>query len=128
MSPLAELYSRNWQTRQSQDGLEQFLSRYPELNIADVVEVLLVDQALEWQHGSGPSVEQYLVHFPAVSDQPRSVLELLCGEMRAAHVRGQPVDIAKYVARFPDFHESLRRQGEVLHWLSADSEDAKSSD
>jgi len=66
MSPLAERYYRGWQTGQSVDGLERFLALYPGLNVVQMVEVLLVDQALEWQGGAGPGVEQYCQRFPII--------------------------------------------------------------
>ncbi|MBW3598964.1 MAG: hypothetical protein KY475_17040 [Planctomycetes bacterium] len=82
-----------------------------------LVEVLLVDQALEWQDAAGPSVEQYLQRFPAVTDHQPLVLELVYGELRAARALCLTVDAEAYVARFPDLAEPLRRQMEVSTWL-----------
>lgn len=100
------------------DGLEQFLSQNPEMNVVQLVEVLLVDQALEWQRGPGPSIEQYLQRIPIVSDQQQAILELAYGEMRATRALGLPVDVDAYEARFPDLAEPLRRQMEVFEWLA----------
>ena len=118
MSTLAEQYHASWQTNRSPAGLEQFLARFPGLNDVELLEVLLVDQALQWQDGPGPSVEQYLQRLPTVSDQPQAVLELVYGEMRAIRaLGGPPVDVEAYVARFPDLADPLRRQMEVSAWL-----------
>jgi hypothetical protein len=118
MSPLAERYYRSWQTERLADGLDRFLARLPGLDVVQLVEVLLVDQALEWQNEPGPRVEQYLQRFPIVVDQRQAVLELVCGEMRAVRALGLSVDVDTYVARFPDLAEPLRRQTEVSAWLT----------
>ena len=117
MSPAAERYYRSWQTERLADGLDRFLARFPGLNSAQLLEVLLVDQALEWQDEPGPRVEQYLQRFPIVADQWQAVLELVYGEMRAARALGLRVDVDAYAARFPDLAEPLRRQVEVSVWL-----------
>jgi hypothetical protein len=118
MSTPAEQYYASWQTNRSPGRLEQFLARFSDLDVVELIDVLLVDQALQWQAGPGPSVEQYLERFPAVSDRRHAVLELVYGEMRAVRgLGGSPVDIAAYVARFPDLADPLRRQMEVSSWL-----------
>ena len=118
MSTPAEQYYASWQTNRSPAGLEQFLARFPGLSVVELIEVLLVDQALQWQGGPGPSVEQYLQRLPTVSDQRQAVLELVYGEMRAVRaLGGSPVDVETYVARFPDLADPLRRQMEVSAWL-----------
>jgi hypothetical protein len=118
MSTLAEQYYASWQTNRSPAGLELFLARFPGLNLAELIEVVLMDQALQWQAGPGASVEQYLERFPAVSDQRHAVLELVYGEMRVVRaLGGPPVDVEAYVARFPDLADPLRRQMEVSAWL-----------
>ena len=88
MSPLAARYYRGWQTERVADGLERFLAQCPDLNVTQLVEVLLVDQALEWQNGPGPFVEQYIERFSAVAGQREAVLELVYGEMRAMRALG----------------------------------------
>ena len=118
MSPLAKRYYRSWQTERLADGLDRFLAGFPGLNSTQLAEVLLVDQALEWQNEPGPSVEQYLRRFPIVADQRQAVLELVYGEMRAVRALGLPVDVDAYVARFPELAEPLRRQIEVSAWLA----------
>lgn len=125
MSPLAERYYRSWQGSQSVDGLERFLAGYTGLKVVQLVEVLLVDQVLEWQGGPGPSVEQYLQRFSVVSEQRQAVLELVYGEMRAARALGSTVDVDVYLARFPDLAEPLRRQMEVSAWLVDEGEGTK---
>lgn len=122
MSPLAERYYRSCQFEASETRLESFLSQHHELNAFQLAEVLLVDQILEWQHGAGPCVEQYLQRFPMLSIQRHVVLELVCGEMRAGRALGLPVEVDAYVARFPDLAEPLRRQGEVAAWLAKEPE------
>ena len=128
MSPLAERYYRSWQTERLADGLDRFLARYPGLNSAQLVEVLLLDQALEWENQPGPTVEQYLQRFPVVADQGQVVLELVYGEMRAMRALGLRVDVDAYVARFPDLAEPLRRQIEVSAWLAEDGGDTERVD
>ena len=128
MSLLAERYYRSWQTERLADGLDRFLARYPGLNSAQLVEVLVVDQALEWQDEPGPSVEQYLQRFPVVVDQRHAVLELVYGEMRAVRALGLRVDVDAYVGRFRDLAEALRRQIEVSAWLAEDGGDTERVD
>lgn len=123
MSPLAERYYRSWQAGQAVEVLERFLAGYPSLNAVQLVEVLLVDQMLEWQSGTGPSIEQYLQRFPVVSDRGQAVLELVYGEMRAARALGLTVNVDAYVARFPELAEPLRRQMEVSAWLVDEAND-----
>ena len=95
--------------------------------MAELVEILLVDQALEWQNGPGPFVEQYIERFSAVAGQREAVLELVYGEMRAVRALGLPVDVDAYVARFPELADPLRRQLEVSAWL-ADEERGREPD
>jgi hypothetical protein len=123
MSSLAERYYLSWQSRQAANELERFLSQCPNMSAMQLVEVLLVDQALQWQDAAGPSVEQYLHRFPAIADQPSLVLELVYGEFRAARGLGLTVDADAYVGRFPDLAEPLRRQMEVADWLADEGQD-----
>jgi len=117
MSPLTERYYQHWPTERLPDAPERFLAAHSDLTVVQLFEVLLVDQALRWQDAAGPSVEQYLGRFPAVSDQPSLVLELLYGELRAARALGVTVNADAYLARFPDLAAPLRRQMEVSTWL-----------
>jgi hypothetical protein len=128
MSPLAEHYYRNWQTEQLADGLEQFLARHHDLNTVQLVEVLLVDQALEWQSEPGPSVEQYLRRFPIVAEQHQAVLDLVYGEIRAVRALGLPADVDAYGVRFPNLTAPLRRQVEVSAWLTDEGQDTQPGD
>lgn len=128
MSPFAECYYRSWRTVQSADELDRFLKQHTGLNAMQLLEVLLVDQAIQWQAAPGPSVEQYLQRFPIVSDQRQAVLELVYGEMRAVCTLGQQVDVDAYIARFPDLAEPLRRQMEVSKWLADEGGGAKPVD
>lgn len=125
MPTLTEQYYQHWHTERLADALERFLAAHPDLTVGQLFEVLLVDQALQWQDAAGPSVEQYLGRFPAVTDQPSLVLELVCGELRAARGLGLTVDTAAYEARFPDLAEPLRRQMDVSTWLVDEGTGAK---
>ena len=49
MSPLTERYYQHWHTERLADALERFLAAHPDLTVVQLVEVLLVDQALQWQ-------------------------------------------------------------------------------
>ncbi len=117
MLSLAERYCQCWHVDPHADSLEQFLSAHPGLSDDQLLEVLLADQALRWQAAAGPSVERYLTRFPGIAAQTLSVLELVCGEMRAASKLGLVIDVGKYEGRFPTLVEPLRRQAEVLQWL-----------
>ena len=118
LSSLAKRYYRQRQAERSPGGLERFLAQWPGLNVGQLVDVLLVDQALGWQDAPGPGVEQYLQRFPALLGQREAILELVYGEMRALRALGLPVDVDAYTARFPDLAEPLRRQIEVSAWLA----------
>jgi hypothetical protein len=124
LSPLGEQYHRSWQAERDEDGLERFLARRGKLSVAELVEVLLVDQRLQWESGYRPSVEQYLQRFPAVAGQREAVLELVYGEIRAARELGLPIKADAYAERFPDLTGLLRRQLEVAAWF-AGTEDGK---
>lgn len=126
MWTLAERYYRHWQSKPSADALEQFLIHHPGMSVDQLVQVLLVDQTLQWQNAAGTLVEQYLQRFPAVTDRQSFVLELLYGELRAAQRLSLAVDFNTYVARFPNLAESLRRQIEVSEWLRVSAEDFES--
>jgi hypothetical protein len=117
LSPLAEHYHRSVKMDPMADGLEWFVAQCPDLSRAQLVELLLVDQALEWQQGPGTVVEDYLRRFPALADQRQAVLELVYGEIRAVHALGLPIDAEAYGMRFPDLAEPLRRQLELSAWL-----------
>jgi hypothetical protein len=118
LSPLGEQYHRSWQAERSVDGLERFLARRGQWSVAELVEVLLVDQRLQWQSGCRPSVEEYLERCPAVADQREAVLELVYGEIRAARELGLPIEADAYADRFPDLTGLLRRQLEVAAWFA----------
>lgn len=128
LSPLAERYWRSRQARPAADCLERFLAQRPDWNVAQLTELLLVDQSLAWRQRPGPSVEEYLRRFAAVADQRQAVLELVYGEMRAARALGLPVEVNAYVARFPDLAEPLRRQLEVSAWLAGPRGDGGPAD
>ncbi len=117
---LAERYCRVRSEDPSTAALERFIEQLLDIELPQLLELLLVDQALESQRVPGPSVEQYLQRFPAVAGQREAVVELVYGEMRAARALGLPVDVEAYVARFPDLAEPLRRQMEVSAWLADD--------
>jgi len=120
----AERYLR-FRSEDSSSALERFLERFPIVEHTQLVEVLLVDQALEWREEPGLSVEEYLHRFPAVAMQGPVVLELVYGEIRARRALGLPVDVNAYAVRFPDLAEPLRRQLEVSAWLAgADGDSA----
>ena len=118
LSPLGEQYHRSWQAERDEDGLERFLARHGALSVAELVEVLLVDQRLQWRSESRPSVEEYLERCPAVADQREAVLELVYGEIRAARELGLPIAVDAYAERFPDLTGLLRRQLEVAAWFA----------
>lgn len=128
MLPLTERYYQYFHTERSADALARFLEGHPDLSVVQLVEVLLMDQALQWKEAAGPSVEEYLVRFRAVADQPSLVLELVYGELRAARALGLTVDVAVYENRFPDLAAPLRRQIEVSTWLEDDGTGKKRTD
>lgn len=123
MSPLTERYYQFWYEEQLVNALDRFLAAHSDLTVVQLGEVLLVDQALHWQDAAGPSVEQYLQRFPAVTDQRSLVLELVYGELRAARGLGLRVDTAALENRFPDLAEPLRRQLQVSEWLAEEGKD-----
>ena len=113
---VAEHY-RRVKSLDSSAVLERFLEQSPEIGLEQLIEVLLVDQALEWQDAPGPYVEQYLQRFPVVAGRQEGVLELEYGEIRAVRALGLPVDVDSFASRFPDLAEPLRRQFEVWEWM-----------
>jgi hypothetical protein len=127
-SPLVEEYCRYWQANGSTDRLERFLKQFPRLSPGQLVEVLLADEILEWQSGSGPSVERYLQRFPIVAEQRQLVLELVCGEIRLARALGLSVNVDEYVGRFPDLADPLQRQMELTAWLEKEQPTAEPTD
>ena len=115
---VAAIYRGRWRDEESPPDLEQFLSEFGDLPLPDLVEVVITDQRLRWQRPAGPSVEDYLLRFPAVAVDRHARLDLVYGEMLATCVLGLPVDFDAYCARFPDLREELHRQMEVTQWLS----------
>lgn len=127
MSPLAECYCQHLRSDRSGDALERFLLAHPNLSIVQLVELLLMDQALQWQRAVGPSVEQYLQRFPVVTPHESLVLELVCGELRGAHGLGIIIKAETYEARFPSLTEPLRRQLQLSEWLHMNAHDVEFS-
>ena len=115
---IATIYRQRWDEGESAPDLTRFLSGFADLPLPDLVEVLITDQRLRWQWSAGPSVEDYLHHFPAVAADRHVTLDLIYGEMLAACALGLPVDVETYGARFPTLRDEIERQLELAQWLN----------
>ncbi len=74
---------------------------------------LLDDQSVRWRGGERPAVEAYLRLYPELADQTEAVLDLIYNEVVQRGKRGEGVDAAEYLERFPQLADALRVHFEV---------------
>jgi len=75
-----------------------------------LIEGVLTEQRARWKWGDRLSVEDYLTRYPALSDHPEDVLDLIYQEFRLRRRLGESPSPAEYVERFPEWSEALVTQ------------------
>jgi tRNA A-37 threonylcarbamoyl transferase component Bud32 len=74
---------------------------------------LLAEQQSRWLHGDRVSVETYLEQHPTLRDHDEMLILLIYREILLREELGEPIDLAEYQGRFPQYTDSLRRQLEL---------------
>lgn len=79
----------------------------------ELVDRLLVCQHESWKHGQRVLVEALLSNNPALPPHAEEVLDLVYNEIFLRERGGEPVRLAEYLSRFPQFKPQLELQFEV---------------
>jgi WD40 repeat protein len=109
--PARRLWSR-WRRGQP-TRVEDFLAQAGIQDPAQILEVLLVDQAERFRLGEFISAETYLDAFPAVRDDPERAVDLIFTEYLLREERGESLAPEDYLHRFPQHAAALRLQFEL---------------
>ena len=103
LSPiLSHRFTTLWDAVAESPDVFAFLDEHSTASSQDRLDVLLIDQRRRPESGASLSSEDYLRACPDIESDPLLKLELVCGELRVATVRGEPQDPESIVARFPD--------------------------
>jgi serine/threonine protein kinase/class 3 adenylate cyclase len=117
---LVDHFDGLWRTRETAPDVFAFLEAYGAVTTRVRVDVLLTDQAHRWRTGVPIPAERYLEKFPEIAADPELKLDLVFGEFHQALRRcGDPPDLERFGARFPDLREALLRQAEVNDWWAS---------
>src|SRR5262249_51195526 len=68
-----------------------------------------IDIERQWQLGRHARLEAYLKAFPELGTMETVSADLIIAEYQARRCNGSPVEMAKFLARFPNREEELRR-------------------
>jgi hypothetical protein len=74
---------------------------------------LLAEQHSRWARGDRVSVETYMEQHPTLRDHEEMLILLIYREILLREEMGEPIDLAEYQGRFPQYTDSLRRQLEL---------------
>lgn len=108
LRPLVQ-YAALWQ-RETPPVLADFLRDHT-LELAELVDLLRLDQAERWRRGETPGAETYLAHLTSRPDAtPEHAVELIYAEFCLRQSLGQRPVLAEYLERFPAHAERLRQQ------------------
>jgi serine/threonine protein kinase len=82
-----------------------------------LVDRLAAELERRWRAGERPVVEDYLVLYPELADQPEAAVELIYEELCLRQEHGEIVDAAEVLRRFPQWQEQLRVLVACHHFL-----------
>lgn len=104
-----EEFSRSWDEK-------RFMSRAGELPPPPnpvrpilLLEMIKIDIDRQWQQGRHARLEVYLKAFPELGTMQTVSTDLIVAEYQARQRQGAPVELAKFLARFPNRSEEVRR-------------------
>src|SRR5262245_59539645 len=117
-SAVAELFRQQWREGKKPD-VRAFLADQAEVSLAELAEVLRVDQRERWLRGERISAEQYLRDYFPLEDSPEHALDLVYAEYLLREELGEAPSLAEYVERFPRLADTLRLQIDFHRALEA---------
>ena len=91
-----------------------------DLTIAQLVELLLLDQREKWHSGKRVCAEEYLAQHPGIRAEPEYALDLVYSEFLLREEMGEQPALEEYAQRFPDHAEALRVQVELHRAMPPD--------
>src|SRR6185369_304362 len=117
-SAVAEQLRQQWREGRQPD-VRTFLADQAEVSLAELTEVLRVDQRERWLRGEPIPVEQYLRDFFPLEDSPEHALDLVYAEYLLREELGEAPALEEYLERFPRLAETLRLQLDFHRALGA---------
>jgi serine/threonine protein kinase/tetratricopeptide (TPR) repeat protein len=108
---VAEQLRQQWREGHAPD-VRAFLADQAEVSLAELTEVLRVDQRERWLLGERIPAEQYLGDFFALEDSSDHALDLVYAEYLLREELGDAPSLEEYVERFPRLADTLRLQVE----------------
>jgi hypothetical protein len=97
--------------------LSDFLEGLEDLSLAQLVDVLLVDQHHRWRTGEPISARDYLERFPELKAHPELALDLVRSEYFIRKSIGDQTTQSDYACEFPQYEMLLRQQHESQRWM-----------
>ncbi|MBI3466206.1 MAG: serine/threonine protein kinase [Planctomycetes bacterium] len=119
-APPANSAQQLWQQWQASNalGVQELLAHAEELTLAQLVEVLRVDQHERWERGDPQSAEAYFARYPALQSDKECAVDLVYSEFLLREERGESPQVEEYLRRFPQFAVPLGRQLELRGGLA----------
>lgn len=108
----ADQFSALWRSGRRPD-LDAFIANAGTLSPLDLAALLRIDQAHRWERGERITAEVYLTRYPLLRGDSEAAIDLIYGEFLLAESFGHRPNPEDFVARFPDYSETLRKQIEL---------------
>lgn len=102
-----ERFAALWDYTKTAPDVFAFLEQSHDMPIRERVEVLLVDQSRRWRRGKPVLVEEYVSAIPMLKRHPDLLSDLVISEYRLRRERGEDVNPADFVNRFPELNPKL---------------------
>lgn len=117
----ATVYLRQRCRNDPAGDLMTFLKDRPQLSDREVLDVILTDQRVRWEHGSGKTVDEYLNEFPMIADDSNLVMDLVYGDWLARGKIGA-ISVPERISKcYPDINAKISKQQEVYDWLTSEA-------
>jgi tetratricopeptide (TPR) repeat protein len=86
---------------------------------SSLIDRLAEEMARRWRAGERPIIEDYLILYPGLAEQPEAAAELIYEELCLRQEHGQPATASDVLRRFPQWNEQLRVVLECQQLLEA---------
>lgn len=103
----ADEFAALWDNADTSPDVFAFLDESGEASLAAQVDILLVDQEKRWRRGRPLAAEQYFQAFPHISQDPELAARLVAGEYQIRHGRGERIEPADLIQRFPQWAKEI---------------------
>lgn len=107
-SDVVQLWGELW-ADDSAPTLAAFLTRWPRVTTAQLVQLVAIDQAERWRRGEHLFAEDYLRRHAALREDVEARLDVIYGEFLLRQQEGEAPRSGDFERRFPHLADRLRR-------------------